>query len=143
IGKITMPAVSVTPPSVTSLAAIVLAVSRQVTNSAVHATKRHDMTARSYYGALDDRPQAETIRAEPRSAWPIPRATGAEARAPRTSGRSPSRARRTPARWRAPGGRGCGRGAPTPAAGRARAAGRRRGGGRPGRGRRRVAGPRG
>src|SRR6266545_6703694 len=51
-----MPAVSVRPPRVTSLAAMVLAVSRQVTKSAVHAMKRHDMAVRSYYGAVDDRP---------------------------------------------------------------------------------------
>src|ERR671923_2930489 len=43
IGKMTIPAGRVTPPTATSLAAVVLAVSRQVTKSALHATKRQLM----------------------------------------------------------------------------------------------------
>jgi SAM-dependent methyltransferase len=50
-----MPAVSVRPPSVTSLAAMVFAASRHVTKSAVQVMKRQDMAVRSYYGAVDDR----------------------------------------------------------------------------------------
>src|SRR2546425_3961388 len=43
IGKITMPAVSTTPPTTISLAAIVFAVSRHVMKSAAHATNRQLM----------------------------------------------------------------------------------------------------
>src|ERR671935_265326 len=43
MGKMTMPAVSTTPPTTISLAAIVLAVSRHVTKSAAHATNRQLM----------------------------------------------------------------------------------------------------
>ena len=61
MGKITMPAGSVTPLTVISLAAVVFAVSRQVTKSAVQATKRHDMAVRSYYGVVDARPRAVVL----------------------------------------------------------------------------------
>jgi hypothetical protein len=44
---------------VTSLAAMVFAASRHVTKSAVQVMKRHDMALRSYYGAVDDRPEGE------------------------------------------------------------------------------------
>src|SRR2546428_8583121 len=43
IGKITMPAVSTTPPTTISLAAIVFAVSRHVMKSAAHAANRQLM----------------------------------------------------------------------------------------------------
>src|SRR6266513_2301521 len=43
IGKMTMPAVSTTPPTTMSLAAMVFAVSRHVTNSAAHETNRQLM----------------------------------------------------------------------------------------------------
>src|SRR5437764_10335388 len=61
MGKITMPAGSVTPLTVISLAAVVFAVSKQVTKSAVQATKRHDMAVRSYYGVVDARPRAVVL----------------------------------------------------------------------------------
>ena len=57
----TMPAVSVSPPTITSFAAMVLAASKQVTNSAVQVMKRHDMAVRSYYGLVDARARAVVL----------------------------------------------------------------------------------
>ena len=45
-GKMTMPADRTTPPTVTSLVAIVFAVSRQVTNSAANVMNRQLMAVR-------------------------------------------------------------------------------------------------
>src|SRR4030095_13891244 len=56
-----MPAVSVSPPTTTSFAAMTLAVSRQVTNSPVQVMKRHDMTVRSYYGPVSARARAVVL----------------------------------------------------------------------------------
>src|SRR5262245_18203755 len=56
-----MPAVSVSPPTTTSFAAMVLAASRQVTNSAVQVKNRRDMAVRSYYGPVSARPRAVVL----------------------------------------------------------------------------------
>src|SRR5205809_5145239 len=47
----TMPAVRTTPPTAMSFVAIVFAVTRHVTNNAVHVMNRQLMAVRSYYGA--------------------------------------------------------------------------------------------
>src|SRR4029453_14640178 len=56
-----MPAVSGSPPTTTSLVAMTLAVSRQVTNNAVQVMKRHDMAVRSYYGPVSARAKAVVL----------------------------------------------------------------------------------
>src|SRR5919109_1040540 len=56
-----MPAVSVRRPTAISLLAVTLAVSRQVTNSAVHRMNRHDMAVESYYGAMSEQPRAVVL----------------------------------------------------------------------------------
>src|SRR5262245_47020074 len=56
-----MPAVSVSPPTTTSFAAMVLAASRQVTNSAVQVMNRQDIAVRSYYGRVSARPRAVVL----------------------------------------------------------------------------------
>src|SRR4029453_4871744 len=57
----TMPAVRVRPPTTTSFAAMMLAVSRHVTKSAVQVMKRHDMAVRSYYGPVNARARAVVL----------------------------------------------------------------------------------